>query len=449
MRGRDLHPNSIRPRPEDILPFHSAPLAIHWLPVIIFLITYLLIAVESNRGSYLDRTAASFCGAVAMVIAGALSLSSAYLAIDWNTILFLLGIMILVAHFRVSGFFEWIARRMALRARTPMQLLALLVFTTGILAAFFVNDTVCLIFTPIVLEVSSQLDLPAEPYVIALATSANIGSAMSVTGNPQNALIGVSARLSFMGFLAHLAPVAFAGLAINFFLLAFLFRNKLAGKALPSLARQREETRKMAASIDRPLLIKCAAASLLVVILWIFGFSFPLVAASAGALIFVIGRVKSQAVHQNIDWTLLLFFASLFVVIQGLEVSGSVAYLVRIFQPFIAGPVSSRLFGLSGAMIVLSNLVSNVPAVLIFRSIIAALPHSHYAWFTLAAASTLAGNCTPFSSVANLIVLQQANRGGAHISFWDFTKFGVVVTVLTALAGIGILALEQHLFPGL
>lgn len=417
--------------------------------MIIFLITYLLIAVESNRGSYLDRTAASFCGAVAMVIAGALSLSSAYLAIDWNTILFLLGIMILVAHFRVSGFFEWIARRMALRARTPMQLLALLVFTTGILAAFFVNDTVCLIFTPIVLEVSSRLDLPAEPYIIALATSANIGSTMSVTGNPQNALIGVSARFSFLGFLAHLAPVALVGLAINFLLLAFVFRRKLAGKALAAPARRFEEANRMAAPINKPLLIKCAAASLLVVVLWILGFSFPLVAASAGALIFILGRVKSQTVHQNIDWTLLLFFASLFVVIQGLEVSGAVGYLVRIFQPFIAGATVGRLFGLGGAMIVLSNLVSNVPAVLIFRSIIAALPQSHYAWLALAAASTLAGNCTPFSSVANLIVLQQANRGGAHVSFWDFTKFGVLTTVLTALAGIGILAIEQHVFPGL
>lgn len=404
--------------------------------------------MESNRGSYLDRTAASFCGAVAMVIAGVLTLPAAYQSIDWNTIIFLLGIMILVAHFRVSGFFDWIALRISTLARTPMQLLALLVFTSGILAAFFVNDTICLIFTPVVLVVTERLALPPAPYVVALATSANIGSAMSVTGNPQNALIGISAHFSFLGFLAHLAPVSLAGLLINFFLLAFIFRKQLAAKQLVPIVGSAVGQSQVPASVDKPLLIKCAAAASLVVILWIFGFSFPLVAASTGALILVIGRVKSESIHKNIDWTLLLFFASLFVVIQGLQLSGALAYVVREFQPEIAGGGLSRLFGLSGAMVVLSNLVSNVPAVLIFRPIVATLSQRHFDWLVLASASTLAGNCTPFSSVANLIVLQQANRK-VRISFWEFSRVGILVTVLTTLAGIVILALEQHLFPGL
>lgn len=404
--------------------------------------------MESNRGSYLDRTAASFCGAVAMVIAGVLTLPAAYQSIDWNTIIFLLGIMILVAHFRVSGFFDWIALRISTLARTPMQLLALLVFTSGILAAFFVNDTICLIFTPIVLVVTERLALPPAPYVVALATSANIGSAMSVTGNPQNALIGISAHFSFLGFLAHLAPVSLVGLLINFFLLAFIFRKQLAAKQPAPIAGSAVGESQVPAPINKPLLIKCAAAASLVVILWIFGFSFPLVAASTGALILVIGRVKSESIHKNIDWTLLLFFASLFVVIQGLQLSGALAYVVREFQPEIAGGGLSRLLGLSGAMVVLSNLVSNVPAVLIFRPIVATLSQHHFDWLVLASASTLAGNCTPFSSVANLIVLQQANRK-IRISFWEFSRVGIVVTVLTTLAGIAILALEQRLFPGL
>lgn len=404
--------------------------------------------MESNRGSYLDRTASSFCGAVAMVIAGVLTLPAAYQSIDWNTIIFLLGIMILVAHFRVSGFFDWIAHRIATLARTPMQLLALLVFTAGILAAFFVNDTICLIFTPIVLVVTGRLELPPVPYVVALATSANIGSAMSVTGNPQNALIGISAHFSFLGFLAHLAPVSLVGLVINFFLLAFIFRKQLAGKQITPSAAGGAGKSQASVRVDKPLLIKCAAAASLVVILWIFGFSFPLVAASTGALILVIGRVKSESIHKNIDWTLLLFFASLFVVIKGLELSGALAYVVREFQPEIAGGGLAHLFGLSGAMVVLSNLVSNVPAVLIFSPIVATLSQRHFDWLVLASASTLAGNCTPFSSVANLIVLQQANRK-VRISFWEFSRVGILVTVLTTLAGIAILALEQRLFPGL
>src|SRR5512140_127506 len=166
---------------------------IHWVPVAIFLITYLLIALESGRASYLDRTAGAFCGAVAMLLARVLTLDQAYQTIDWNTLVFLLGIMILVAHFWVSGFFDWIVVHAAGMARTRLQLLALLVFTSGLMSAFFVNDTVCLVFTPIVLAVTDRLQIPPVPFVMALATSANIGSSMSVTGNPQNALIGISA----------------------------------------------------------------------------------------------------------------------------------------------------------------------------------------------------------------------------------------------------------------
>ena len=140
-----------------------------------------------------------------MALAGVVLLPEAYQSIDWNTLIFLLGMMILVAHFQFSGFFDWIAVHVALVASTRFQLLVL---ASGILAAFFVNDTICLIFTPIVLAVTERLKIPPVPYVIAVATSANVGSVMSVTGNPQNAVIGVSAHFSFLGFLAHLAPVA-------------------------------------------------------------------------------------------------------------------------------------------------------------------------------------------------------------------------------------------------
>jgi Na+/H+ antiporter NhaD/arsenite permease-like protein len=184
----------------------------HWVPSVIFLITYLFIAIESGRGSHLDRTAAAFCGGIAMVLAGVLSLDEAYKIIDWNTLLFLLGMMILVAHFQISGFFDWVAIHVALVARTRFQLLVLLVFTSGILSAFFVNDTICLVLTPIVLVVADRLQLPPVPYLIAVASSSNVGSVMSVTGNPQNALVGISAHFSFLGFLGHLAPVALFGL---------------------------------------------------------------------------------------------------------------------------------------------------------------------------------------------------------------------------------------------
>lgn len=417
---------------------------IHWLPVGIFLVTYLLIAVESNLGSYLDRTAAAFCGAVAMLLARVMPLDQAYQSIDWNTLIFLLGIMILVAHFMVSGFFDWVAVHVAAAARTPLQLLVLLVFASGILAAFFVNDTICLIFTPVVLTVTDRLRLPPLPYVVALATSANIGSAMSVTGNPQNALIGISAHFSFLGFLIRLAPVAIVGLGLNVVILALFYRRDLGARPLGLTAAEGFQP------LDKPLLAKCLVAASLVLVLWIFGFSFPLVAVSVGALILLLGRVKSEHIHSHIDWTLLLFFAALFVVIRGFEISGATDVLIQRFVGRfglgLGGGSVREIFALSGAMLALSNLVSNVPAVLLFRPLVATFSHSHFVWLVLAASSTLAGNCTPFSSVANLIVLQQANKK-TRVTFCEFTRVGLVVTVVTTAAAILLLAAEHRLFP--
>jgi Na+/H+ antiporter NhaD/arsenite permease-like protein len=415
--------------------------ALHWTPIAIFIVTYLLIAVESHHAAYLDRTAAAFCGAVAMVLARVLTLDQAFQSIDWNTIAFLLGIMILVAHFLVSGFFDWIALRVAALARSPMQLLALLVFASGILSALFVNDTICLIFAPIVLTVTERLNLPPRPYVLALATSANIGSAMSITGNPQNAMIGIAGHFSFLGFLARLAPISLVCLLLNLGLLAFIFRRELGHARLPI-----EPAR--SARVDRRLLTKCLISAGLVLVLWAFNFDFPLVAISVGAFILLIGGVRSGSIHERVDWTLLLFFAALFVLIRGFELSGATGFLIERFEPWFHGGRGGQIFGLSAAMLVLSNLVSNVPAILLFRPLVSSFANQRFVWLTLAASSTLAGNCTPFSSIANLIVLQQAAKK-TNISFWEFTRVGVIVTLVTTAAAACLLALEAHLFPGL
>ena len=413
----------------------------HWIPAVIFLATYILIAIESGRGSHLDRTAAAFCGAVAMVLARVLSLDEAYKIIDWNTLIFLLGMMILVAHFQISGFFDWVAIHVARAAHTRFQLLALLVFTCGILAAFFVNDTICLVLTPIVLVVTDRLKIPPLPYLLAVASSSNVGSVMSVTGNPQNALVGISAHFSFLGFFAHLAPVALVGLVINVAVLAAFFRHDILHQPFT------REPAPVPVALDRRLMTKCFLASLLVIVFWIAGYSFPLVAISVGAFILVIGRVKAQNVYQRLDWELLLFFGALFVVVHGFQASGAADLLIARFHRAFEGSFAKQLAGVSGLMLILSNLVSNVPAVLLFKPLVASFPDSHFIWLVVASSSTLAGNATPLSSVANLIVLQQAGKR-VFISFWQFTRVGLVITLLTTLASMGILALEHRLFPG-
>ena len=432
----------------------------HWVPILIFLVTYFFIAVESSRGSHLDRTAAAFCGAVAMVLARVVPLPQAYLAINWDTLIFLLGMMILVAHFQVAGFFDWAAVSVSRVARTRFQLLALLVFTSGILAAFFVNDTICLVFTPIVLAVTQRLKVPPVPYLLAVALSANVGSAMSVTGNPQNALVGVSAHISFLGFLAHLAPVSLIGLGLIIAILATFYAKEILRHPIRAEAGAREKTEvpqagavqqektgSLEVKIDRVLLTKCALAALLVIVLWALGYSFPLVAISVGAFILVIGRVRAQNIYKRLDWELLLFFASLFVIIRGFEASGAVDYLIAEFHRGLEGHFLTQLFATSGVMLALANLVSNVPAVLLFRPLVASFPNSHFMWLAVASTSTLAGNATPISSVANLIVLQQAGKE-VSISFWEFARVGVVITIATTLVAIGVLALEHHFLGG-
>jgi Na+/H+ antiporter NhaD/arsenite permease-like protein len=349
--------------------------------------------------------------------------------------------MILVAHFQVAGFFDWVAMHAVLVARSRFQLLVLLVFTSGVLSAFFVNDTICLILTPIVLVVADRLKVPPIPYLIAVATSSNIGSVMSVTGNPQNALVGISAHFSFLGFLNHLAPVAILGLIVNAAILAIFFRRQILGypfeAPLPAVEQK----------VDRVLLVKCFFAAGLVVVLWVFGYSFPMVAIAVGAFLLVIGRVKADNIYQHLDWELLLFFASLFVVMHGFQASGIPDYLIARFHHALEGSFFSQLLAVSGVMLILSNLVSNVPAVLLFRPLVPSFPNAHFIWLIVASASTLAGNATPLSSVANLIVLGQASKK-VTISFWEFTRVGLIVTALTTLLSIGILALEHRLFPG-
>jgi Na+/H+ antiporter NhaD/arsenite permease-like protein len=199
--------------------------------------------------------------------------------------------------------------------------------------------------------------------------------------------------------------------------------------------------------IERVLLIKCCIAAALVIVLWILGYSFPLVAISVGAFILIIGRVKAQNIYQRLDWELLLFFASLFVVIKGFEASGALERLIGYFQAWLQGGMTSQLFAVSGVMLILSNLVSNLPAVLLFRPLVPSFPNTHYIWLAVASTSTLAGNATPFSSVANLIVLQQAGKK-VKITFWEFARVGFIVTLITTLAAIAILALEHWILPG-
>ncbi len=406
--------------------------------LLIFLFTYTFIAFRNVPGFPLDMAAGTLVGAVLMVATGVLSLQEAYIAIDWNTLLLLLGMMLVVAYLAMAGFFDWVASRLTRISLSPFRLLVWVILLSGFLSAVLVNDTICLLFTPILLSLLRPLRLNPVPYLIGLATASNIGGQMSIMGNPQNMFIGNHSGISFGYFLLFLSPITLIGLALNVAVIAFLYRKTLFG---PSSRPVEIDPTQAVAGTDRALLVKSLAVVAGMIGLFFSGRPYPLVAIGGAALLFLIGNRKPEFAFRKVDWTLLVFFASLFVVMRGLERSGWILLLLERSQGLLGGGGVQTVAVLSGVTLVLSNLVSNVPAVVLLEPFVKALPNPDLGWLTLAMSSTLAGNLTLVGSVANLIVVSLA-RPEVEISFWEYFKVGAILTLLTIAVGVGVLILE-------
>lgn len=391
--------------------------------IFIFVATYLVLAIGRLPGFRIDRTGASIIGAAFMVGVNALTLDQAYRAINFDTIILLFGMMIVVANLQLSGFFSLVAERVVEHAHSPLVLLIAIVLVSGVFSAFFVNDTMCLVLTPLVIEIAETLRRNPVPYLLAVAMAANIGSVATITGNPQNMMIGSFSGIPYREFIALLGPVALAGLALAVLVIALSYRGEL-------LARGHVAVEKRAIEVDRGLMWKAAAIALGMIVMFFVGWPVPKVAIVAGAVLLITRRVQPERVYQGIDWPLLAMFAGLFIVIAGVEKTSLESGLAALAGRLHLGNV----FVLSGITVLLSNLVSNVPAVLVFKPFIGHIPDPNRAWLVLAMASTLAGNLTVVGSVANLIVIQQA-REKVRIGFWEYFRVGAPLAVLTTLLG--------------
>ncbi|HLI79302.1 MAG TPA: anion transporter [Candidatus Binataceae bacterium] len=397
--------------------------------LIIFAVTYSVIAAGKFPWLRLDRAGAAFAGAVAMVVSGAISEDAARDAIDYRTLALLLGMMIVVANLRLSGAFRWLGRALLLNARSGYGLLAMTVALAGVLAAFFINDVVCIALTPLLIETCEALGLDPMPFLIALATASNIGSAATITGNPQNMIVAGFANLHYMRFAMRLAPVALAGLAVDYVIIAYLYR--------PALSRTWREVKDVSVRQRTvpALMIKSSTIAVAALICFALGFPTHLVALGAAAVLLFTRRLKPQRVFALVDWTMLLMFAGLFVVVGGLQATGVDQLAIksigvsRLVHPVMLGVVVTLL----------SNLVSNVPAVLLFRPIFPALGGSEQVALIISAVSTLAGNLTVVGSIANLIVIEQARRHGVSITFSEYLRVGVPVTILTIVIGLALI----------
>ena len=409
--------------------------------LVIFIITYIFIGLRQIPRMHVDRPAGALVGAVLMIVFGVLTLDEAFAAIDMHTLLLLLGMMIITVYLRIAGFFELMADKILSHSRTPLQLLIFITLSSGLLSALFVNDTICLLYTPIVLAITVQLGVNPMPYLLALATSSNIGSVMTVTGNPQNMLIGIYSRIPYLAFLGALFPVALVGFVVSLAVISFLYRKELRGDAFASRPAL------PAYEIRKPLLITSLVVCAGVLIGFSLGFSYSLVAAAGAVALLLFGGVRTETVLEGVDWTLLLFFSGLFIVMHGVETSGLASAVINSAGDLTKLAPLGQIAGLSAVSVLLSNVVSNVPAVMLLKPLTQSLGNSHIAWLTLAMSSTLAGNLTLIGSVANLIVAQQAKKT-ADIGFREYFRVGALVTLITVCVGILVLVAEVKFAQG-
>ncbi len=374
-------------------------------------LAYLGLGLGYLPGYRMNRAGIALVGASLLLLLGVLDLKALWQAQDSHTLVFLFGVMLLNAALGYAGFFPWATLGLLRLSQSPLGLLVALSFGAGALSAFFLNDTMALLLTPLVLDLTRGLGLRPLPYLLALAGATNLGSVATLTGNPQNLVVGSLSGIPYLDFARAMTPVALVGLGLQVLLLLWLFPETRSLKPLPPLPQPRFR-------LHRPLLWKSLAVALGLFTAFLLGYPLAQGALVAGGILLFTRRVRSERFFLRVDWELLVMFAGLFALTEGVRVLG----WLDAFRPLLGGEL-----GLYGGAVLLSNLISNVPAVLL----LAPLAEGERGWLLLAAASTLAGNLTLLGSVANLIVAEAAGRAGERVGFLDHLKFGLPLSLLT------------------
>lgn len=382
----------------------------------IFGFVYLGMFLGGIPGLALDRTGVALVGAIALLIAGKIEATEAWLAVDVSTIALLFGLMIVSAQLRLGGFYVAVTRWIASLPVQPRLLLAILIAIAALLSAILANDIVCLAMTPILIEGCAQRRLNPLPYLLGLACASNIGSAMTLIGNPQNMLIGQTLRLSFSAYLGDAVVPSMLSLGFTWAILAYCFNNHWESSFTTPLPE------------SIPFNGWQTAKGLAVVLVLMIVFLFIPVprdvsAMGAAGLLLMSRKMASRQIIGLVDWHLLVLFIGLFMINHTLSTSGNLALIVNTLERFgidLAQP--AWLFSITA---VLSNMVSNVPAVMLL------LPFAEHepAGSILALSSTLAGNLIVVGSIANIIVIEKAREMGVEVSWVEHAKIGIPVTI--------------------
>ncbi len=407
------------------------------MALVVFLLTYVFLAGFKLPWIKLDRTGAALVGAAAMVGMGIIPPNEVAQAIDVDTIVLLLGMMLLAAYLTRAAFFRATAYYVLRHSKTPRGLLFALVMISGLLSAFLVNDTVCLMLTPLVLMLVKSADLPPLPYLLGLCMASNAGSAATFTGNPQNMIIGVASQMPYAQFVAFMALPALLSMGVVFVVLLVAF-----GKELPQRSIHPDGPPPL---VDRKLLAICSIAVVGILIAFFVGLPLSWSALVGATAVMVVAGINPEEQYKKLDLGLLLFFACLFVVVHGVNKEGWAIAMRDLFAPLMVGGPIRESFGFTALTLVASNLFSNVPFVMLARVWVPGMVDPRLGWLVLALASTLAGNLTLIGSVANLIVFEGA-KDTIKVSFWQYFRIGVPATLFSLVIGLAVLLAERALF---
>lgn len=396
-----------------------------WITLSIVTITYIGIALGEFPRLRVNRTTITLMGVGAFLATGQIAFDHMGDYLDLNTLVLLFGMMILNANLQLAGFFRLAGRTILRFTHTPRGLLALLILFVGVLSALFLNDTICLMLTPLVLDITLRAKRNPVPYLIALATASNIGSVATLTGNPQNMIIGIASGISYVDFALALTPIALLGMGGIWLVIVVFYPDEFhSGRFdIGELPKP---------FIYRPLLNKSMFVTGGLLVAFVLGVPIAEAAFVAACVMLLTRRIKPNKLMDEVDWNLLVFFSALFIVSGAIEASGLTS---RLFNS-VSNLLNGNSVTLSTITVVLSNLISNVPAVLLLKPVIPALSNPEAGWLTLAATSTLAGNLTLLGSVANLIVAEIASRRGVKLTFWEYTKPGLIITVISLVLGV-------------
>lgn len=395
-------------------------------------------AIAAGRvpGLRMNRAAIALAAAAALIVVGTISLVDALAAVDMRTITLLLSMMVLVSAIRLSGLFDLVAARLSGLAGYPKIFLSAIIATAGLLSALFLNDTMCLVLGPVVAETSLRAKRNPVPYLVATATAANVGSAATIIGNPQNMLIGARSGIPFAEFVARIGPPALIGLAVCWAVVVLVFPKEFT-RNRAVVAEQQTEAQTLSSGLmgavrfDKPLAIKSAVASAAMLAGFLTGVPVVVAALVPAAIMLASTKVESEKLFSGVDFNLLVFFAGLFIITDATSRTAVFAWLER---TVLSGAAASP-WVFSAATTAVSNVVSNVPAVMVLSPLAAGAADPDSSWLILAMASTFAGNLTLLGSVANLIVAEGATSRGARLGFWDYLKAGIPITIITLAIG--------------